>query len=248
MANVYVCRIRTDIPAATLQLTDLRPNSSQYSIYQAPARGFYATTIGGTADASAYGQSGYLSLRYENDTLAALSGADTVASYNGLAAYIIDNVIDQNTAVTILFNQANAAAIAIGGILDNGTDLTSTEIDAELATAVGGGAGTCTINSGGSTGSVADVLKILSGARYNLPSGSTVGALAAAASVGSFDYMVDDRAYRQLYDSAAFQSSLNQGCISVFNNALFAYEELGSGAGSVAGAAITVYDSAGTAL
>lgn len=242
MAKVYVCRVRTDIPAATLQLTDLRPNSSQYSIYQAPARGFYATTPGGTADASAYGQSGYLGLRYENDTLAALVANATVASYNGLAAYLIDKCIDPTTAVTITVTEANAAAVAIGLIVDAGTDLTITEINAELATATGHAT---TLTTNGSAGTVAEVLQIMSGARYNLPSGSTVGALAAAASLGSFDLMVDDRAYRQLYDSNAFSSSWNQGCLSALKNASWSYPVSGI---ATAGAAVVAYSATGLAL
>ena len=240
MANVYVCRIRTDIPAGTLQLTDLRPNSSQYSIYQAPARGYMDAS-----SSSAYGQSGYCPLRVENDTVAALVANATVASYNGLAAYLIDNVSDQVTGVTITVTVANDAADAFIAQADNGNDI---DINAAMVTTGGAGAGTTLTNAAGSTGSLADVLQILSGARYNLPSGSVVGALAAPLQGGSFDYMVDDRAYRQYYDSAAFQSSINQGALSVFKSASFAYEELGSGAGSVTGAAVSVYDASGTAL
>lgn len=241
MANVYVCRIRTDIPAGTLQLTDLRPNSSQYSIYQAPARGYMDST-----SSSAYGQSGYCPLRVEDDTVAALVANATVASYNGLTAYLLDNVIDDaaGTGVTITVTQATNAAARFIAQADAGLDL---DANNALVTVGGATAGT-TLNTGGSTGSIADVLQILAGARYNLPSGSTVGGLAAGAQLGSFDYMVDDRAYRQLYDSAAFQSSVNQGALSVFKSASFAYEELGSGAGSVTGAAVSVYDASGTAL
>ena len=242
MANVYLCRIRTDIPAATLQLTDLRPNSSQYSIYQAPARGFYATTPGGTADASAYGQSGYLGLRYEDDTLAALVANATVASYDGLSAYLIDKCIDPTTAVTITVANATATAVAIGLIVDAGTGI---DINAAMVTTGGAGAATTLTNAAGSNGTLAAVLQILSGARYNLPSGSTVGALAAGAQLGAFDYMVDDRAYRQLYDGNAFQSSVNQGSLSALKNAAWAYEVEGT---DVAGAAVVAYDSAGTAL
>jgi len=231
MANVYVCRIRTDIPAGTLQLTDLRPNSSQYSIYQAPSRGYIDS-----ASKSAYGQSGYLALRVENDTLAALSGTDTVASYNGLAAYLIDNVI-ANGGVTITVTIANAAAAAFIAQADAGGDL---DANAALVTTGGAAAGT-TLNTGGSTGSIAEVLAILAGARYNLPSGSTVGGLAAGADLGSFDYMVDDRAYRQLWDSNAFQSSLNQGDLSALKNAAWSYD-------STAGAAVVCYSATGTAL
>jgi hypothetical protein len=242
MANVYVCRIRTDIPAGTLQLTDLRPNSSQYSIYQAPARGFYATTPGGTADASAYGQSGYLGLRVENDTVAALVANATVASYDGLAAYLIDHCIDQVTGVTITVTVANAAAIAFVAQADAGGSI---DINAAMVTTGGAGAATTLTNAAGSNGTLAAVLQILSGARYNLPSGSTVGALGAGAQLGAFDYMVDDRAYRQLYDSNAFQSSVNQGSLSALKNAAWSYEVDGV---DVAGAAVVSYDASGTAL
>jgi len=217
MANeVYICRIRTDLPTGLLQITDLKPNTSRRNFPYEKA-----------------GQSGYLGQRVENDTLAALAANATVAEYSGLAAYLIDHVIDQVSGVTITVGVANAAAATFIAQADAGSD-----IDINAAMVVGGGAGAgTTLTNGNSNGSLADVLKILAGGSYTLPQGSVVGALAAPLNGGSFD----DDGYRQVYASGSVNLSLGYGDLATYTAATFTYD-------GTAGAAVTVYDASGTAL
>jgi len=219
MANTaYICRIRTDVPV--VPITELRPNTSRRQFPYEP-----------------HGQSGYLGDRVENDTLAALVGNATVAAYDGLAAYLIDNVID-NGGATITVAVANATADAIIALLDAGSPVTLAAINNALVAngVANAGAGT-TLTTGGSTGTVVDVLKILSGGKYDLPAGSVVGGLAAGAQLGSFD----DDGYRQLYVTGALQISCGEGELATYADATFTYA-------GAAGAALVVYDSTGAVL
>ena len=218
MANeVYICRIRTDLPTGLLQITDLKPNTSRRNFPYEKA-----------------GQSGYLGQRVENDTLAALAANATVAEYSGLAAYLIDHVIDQVSGVTITVTVANAAAAAFIAQADAGSDI---DINAAMVVSGGAGAGTTLTNAAGSNGSLAEVLKILAGGSYTLPQGSVVGALAVPLNGGSFD----DDGYRQVYASGSVNVSLGYGDLATYPAATFTYD-------GTAGAAVTVYDASGTAL
>jgi len=217
--RAYICRIRTS--PDEIQITDLKPNTSQRSLIYEPV-----------------GQSGYLGPIYDNDTLAALATNDTVAEYEGMAAYLIDNVIDAVSGVTITVTVANAAAQDIIDILDAGTDLTITTINAALIT--GGAGAATTLNTGGSTGSVVEVLQLLSGQTYTLPSGSTVGGLSAGAQLGSFTSLAD-MGMRPIYLTGALQVSCGSGVLSQYALAAYTY-------GGTAGAALAVYDYNGTAL
>lgn len=216
-STAYICRVRTDIPAGALQWVDLYPNSSLRN-----------PTI------QTAGQTGYLADRVENDTLAALSANATVATYKGLAAYLIDNVIDSGGA-TITVGRANTTAVALIARLDAGSTITVTNINAALV-AAGCTAGT-TLTTGGSTGTVTDVLKILAGGKYTLPSGSVVGGLAAGAQLGSFD----DTYWRPIYISGALQASCDAGNLSVFASNTFGY-------GGTTGRALVVYDTSGNVI
>jgi len=216
VATAYVCRLRTDVPASAIQWLDLTPNTSQRNLV-------YEKTP----------QTGYLLGRPANDTLAALNALNaTVADYSGLAAYLIANVIDAVSGVTITVTVANAAAAAFIAQLDAGLAL---DANAALVTTGGAGAAT-TLDTTGSTGSLRDVLQILSGASFTLPSGSVVGALAAGSALGSFD-----GSYRQLYVSGALNASCAEGDLAAFADAGFTY------AGTAA-AALAVYAADGTLL
>lgn len=208
MANeAYICRIDTTLAAGIVQIGDLRPNTSRRSL---------------TYDKVP--QSGYLPARAENEALAALVANQTVAAYSGLAAYLIDHVIDGVTGVTITVTVANDAADAFIAQMDAGLDI---DVNAALVTTGGAGAGT-TLDAGGSNGSLADVLKILAGGVYELPAGSTVGALAAGADLGAFN----DDGYRQIYQSGSLTMSVSEGDL----------------AQHIADGYCVVYDDAGAAL
>lgn len=214
--TAYVCRIRTDIPAGAIQWTDVRPNTSQRSLVF-----------------DSVGQTGYLGTRAENDTLAALVANATVAEYKGVAAYLIDHVIDEVSGVTITVTVANNAAAAFIAQMDAGSDI---DINAAMVTSGGAGAGTTLTNAAGSNGDLKELLKVLSGATYTLPAGSVVGALAAGASLGSFS-----GGYRQMYSSGSLQMSCGEGQLAKFALSTFRYD-------GTANPALVVYDYQGTAL
>ena len=93
------------------------------------------------------------------------------------------------------------------------------------------------LTAGGSTGSVANVLKVIGGGKFSLPSGSIVGNLAAGAALGEFD----DSSYRDFYVTGSLQLSCGEGVLSKLASATFSYK------GS-AGRSVTVYDSEGNVL
>ena len=220
--TAYICRVRTDIPAGVLQITDLHPNTSQRSLIYQPNP-----------------QSGYIPLAAENDELAALGASqETVAEYKGLAAYLIDNVIDSG-GVTITVTVANDTADSLLALKNAGSAITLTVINAQLVTD-GATAGT-ELNTGNSTGSVIEVLKILAGGKYTLPEGSIVGNLANPLQGGSFD----DDTFRQLYATGSLQLSCGAGVLSSLTSSSFSYIVNGS---AVTGRAVTVYDHEGNVL
>ena len=174
MANTaYICRVRTDIPAGVLQITDLHPNTSQASAIYQPNT-----------------MSGYAPLRVENEELAALVANKTTAAFKGLAAYLIDNCIETTTGpgASITVAKANAAAVALIALADAGSGLTEAEVNSAITGA--GVAANVDINAGGSTGVLTDILKILAGGKFTLPAGSEVGGkntASGAANLGSFN-------------------------------------------------------------
>jgi len=154
----YIIMRRADIPNGVLQIDDLWPNDSQRNyIYDPP------------------GQSGYVRQVPENQTVATTGAGPilTVRDYCGLAAYLIDNVEDQSVGTPALTAAiANTASAEIIGRARGGQTVTFADVAAELV-AAGAGAGT-NLTAGNSTGSLADVLAILAGAKYMLPGGSTI--------------------------------------------------------------------------
>lgn len=213
----FICKMRTDIPDGVLQVLDLRPNTSQRSLIYEPA-----------------GQTKYIN-RVQNDTVA-LTGNNTSAQYMGLAAYLIDNVIDGVTAVTITPAVANAAAIGLIAIMDAGTALTEALVNADIIATGGAGAGT-DINGGGSTGVLTDILGILAGRQYVLPAASTVGALAAGAGLGAFTA----GQFRHTFQTGSLEISLDEGVL--FQLTAATYTHVG-----VAGQAVVVYDDVGNVM
>jgi hypothetical protein len=195
----FICLRRSDIPAGTLQVLDLWPNTSQRNPSIDPV-----------------GQTKYIN-RFQNDTLA-LSGTALAAEYKGLAAYLIDHVEDNVANVTITVTVANAAAVAIAAAVNAGTALTLAAVNAALV-AAGAGAGT-QLNGNGSDGRLSDLLKICAGAEYVLPAGSLVGGVAGGASLGSFTV----GQYRATYEGSALFSSIAEGQIAGFASATFEYD------------------------
>jgi len=227
--RAYICRLRTDVPAGTLQLLDLMPNTSQRNLIYQPV-----------------GQSGYLLGRVDNDTVATTtSGGDdvTVAAYTGVAAYLLDHVEQGGLAAgtsALSDANANAAAAALIAILDASGALTLTAVNAAIAGVV---ADTELTSAGGSasTGDLNELLKIMSGGEYTLPAGSVT-----ETPTGTFDPTVagsftNDTEYRQLYSTGALQISCGAGRLSEYAAATWTYS-------GTAGAALVVYDADGNVL
>ena len=223
----YICMIRTDIDNGVLQVLDLYPNSSlRNPIYDA------------------VGQTKYVD-RCVSDTVATTTsgGNDvTVSAYTGLAAYLLANVEKGGLAAgTSALTDANANTIATNIIaaMDAGSASTLAAINALLAATA---ANTELTSAGGSasTGSLADVLKILAGGEFVLPAGSVTetptGTFNPAAK-GSFT----TGQYRATYDSFALNASLGEGALSQFTSATYEY-------GGTTGAALIVYDDTGAVM
>ncbi len=218
----FICQIRTDIPEGTLQVLDLRPNTSQRSlIYEPPP------------------QTKYLR-RVQNDTVATSGSGPivTLGAAKGLAAYLIDNVEDTDNGDTALTAaRANAIAASLISTLDGGGAVTAAVVDAAIQAETGG---TATLTGGDSTATLADVLKVLAGAEYVLPAGSQVedgsNDFDATAS-GAFT----DGQYRATYSHGALNISLGEGDLSVLTDSSFEYA-------GVTGAACVVLDDDGSLL
>lgn len=215
----YICMRRTDIPAGILQVLDLVPNTSQRNSIYDPQ-----------------GQTKYID-RCQNDTVATSGGATATTSgeYKGIAAYLIDNVEDTPNADALTAAQANTIALAIVAALNAGSAMTLAAVNALIAATVAGSG----LATGNSTGSLADVLKILAGGEYVLPSGSTTqtGSVFNVTRSGAFT----TGQYRATYDTGAFQISLGDGYLAALLDAAFEYE-------GTAGAAVVVYSDAGAVL
>ncbi len=218
----YIVMRRTDIPNGTLQVWDLKPNTSQKNA---------------VLDAG-LGQSGYVVNIAENQVVATTGAGPilTVQDYCGLAAYLIDHVEDSSgTAITAAV--ANAASAALIQRAQFGLSVTLVDVDAALV-AAGATAGTG-LETGNSTGSLADVLSILQGSKYMLPGGSQVedaGNLFDPTIHGSFEY--ETRVY---YKTGAFNISNGDGILSRLKSPNFIH--LGYQA-----PAIVVYDNNGNVL
>ena len=214
----FIVMRRQDIPNGVLQVLDLVPNTSlRNSIYDP------------------IGQTKYIN-RFTTDTLAALSANTTVAEYSGLAAYLIDHVEDNVANVAITVAVANAAANAIVALVNAGSAVTVAAVNTALTAngVANAGAGT-QLNANNSNGAIADVLQILAGGQYVLPSGSLVGGVTPPAALGSFTTGV----YLPTYDTGAFQISLGSGQLAAFTDSSFEY--LGT-----TGAALVVYNDDGS--
>ncbi len=172
MARAFICLARNDIPAESLQITDLKPRSEH-------ARR-------GSSSFGKGGQTGYVAfLPQSDDTAAGAPGGvltvQTVPEY-GLAAYLMDNVENSagpNAALTVAI--ANASKDAIMALVAAGSPVTVAAVNnAMRANGVANAGGTTDLEGAGaenSTGLLEDVLRILSGEIYRVP----VGAVSIAA-------------------------------------------------------------------
>jgi hypothetical protein len=225
----FICLKRTDIPNSILQITDLWPNKSQYNaVIDPPAVGPRYIDAPVTSTISLATPSGVLK---------------TFASaQSGLAAYLLANVQQGGAGGPALTPaNGNLAAAALITRMRAGSTLALADINAVLAAVV---AGTELTTAGGSlsTGTVMDILRVLSGVTYTVPAGHQIQAAGpiflppvspVAFNAANFAAIPDI-----LPTDSAFYLSLTQGKLAGFKSASFVY--LG-----VTGAGITVYDNTG---
>ena len=232
--RAYICHARNDLEGHLLQVLDLKPNSSQPGNVLSPVIGAGVQS----------GQTGYLTNGAQYNTLvltAAGAGAFTTSVDSfGLAAYLIDNV-NNNTGADLALNanQANGIAAKILNAVATGANLTIDDINTLIRSegADGGVAvdASSTLDGVGgtwSTGSVVEVLRILSGEAYKVPMGSTViGAAgifpggAGHVKLGSFIARgtVGFRYVRRFYSIGALYRSVLGGALSKLVSPLFTW-------------------------
>lgn len=252
--RVFPVLIRQDLEGVGLQIVDLKPNSSQFVPAYEPAP-----------------QSGYISFCPQNDTIAytVAGGVDTMtAAYKGLAAYLADNVEDEdNSNIVLTPARANAIAVAIIAAAKAGTALTAAAINALIQAATGGAVSTLT----GNTGTVLDVMRILAGEVYLVPAGAAIsgagsGGHAWAGTVrGSFIASGTSgyRGIRSMHATSALSLSVAAGNLSkvmsssfLFNNPSETYGGSGTALfidashvpATYLGAAVRIYDAEGNAV
>lgn len=222
--EVFLVMRRTDISDGFLQQVDLKPNTSSRNLIYTPKPG----------------QTGYIQ-NIRNSTLVGnvVAGPPLVASaqLTGLSAYLIGNIDTTIVGGSAVLSaaQADAAAAALIAIAVAGGALTLAVINGVLNGIVAG----TTLTGGGSTGVLTELLSIMAGHEYVIPSGTALsdGAGLFAGRVGAFD----DTSYRQLYDADGFLVSNVFGNLSLMKSATFTY-------GGIAGAAIAVYSATGAIL
>ena len=231
----FICKRRADIQNGILQITDLWPNKSQANAVIEPRP---------------QGPR-YINAPITNTVVLGTTGGNQrqfAAAYVGLSAYLVANVQSAGAGGNALTPvEADAASAAIIAAMVAGTAQTLAAINVLLAAA--GGAGTELTSLGGSisTGVVTDVLRILAGATYTVPSGTVVntggnvfnpqaGVAAWNAANFNFNTFTDVLAM-----DSSFYVSLAQGQINGFSAATFTYR-------GVAGGALVVYSDTGAVL
>ena len=248
------------------QILDLTPNNSRYSIYETPSRGFYDSDFDGTCDMSAYGQSGYVGRKMDMfdgpfaitaapvaDPVGAAWSTDgtdgvTWRQYTGLAAYLLDRVEKGGAAGNIALTGVDAwnCALILQGMMEQGAGFVGDDMDLtniNLALVAGSGAANTELTTAGgsaSSGSIEEILQIMSGAYYTLP-----GSSAVEAPLGTFNPSIlgsfDDTKYHRWYRTGEFDQSLAHGELSAYADANFS-------AYGTAGAAVQIYTDAGVKL
>jgi hypothetical protein len=223
----FICLARTDIPDSTLQVTDLWPNKSQTNpVIDPPAVGPLYINAVTTATVT-------------------LSGAFAFTkAVAGLAAYLVANVQALGAGGAALTpTEANTAAAAIIAAMRAGSALSLAAINALLVAAAGAGTELTTAGGSLSTGAVSDVLRILAGIAYTVPSGTVVeaaGVFAPQAGAAAFNAANFADHKDILSTDSSFYASLQYGKLAGFKAATFSYK-------GVTGSALTVYDDAGGA-
>jgi hypothetical protein len=219
----YIIMRRTDIPNGVLQVDDLKPNDSQRNYTLDPP-----------------GQSGYVRQIPTSDTVITTGAGPivTVRDACGLAAYLIDNVEDAGgTALTAAVANASAALIIARAVA--ALPLALADVNAAMV-ASGATAGT-DLEGGTSTGSLAEVLEILSGAKYQLPAGSEVEDGGNVFNTTRMGFFATTPGVKNIQATGAFNVSNGAGDLFNYKRADFEYN-------GVFGPAVLVLADDGTVL
>ena len=220
----FIIMRRTDIPNGILQVDDLKPNDSQRNYTLDPP-----------------GQSGYVR-DVPTEAIVILTGGGpilTVRDACGLGAYFVDRVENQAAGEALTADIANDAAIAILGRAEGGLPITAADVAVAL---VGAGAnGATTLTAGDSTGSIGDILALLSGRKYQLPAGTEVedGGNAFVATISGF--FATQPGTKTILATGAFNVSNGAGDLFNYKRSDFEYN-------GVVGPALLVLDNDGSVL
>jgi hypothetical protein len=219
----YICLARTDVPDGTVQILDLKPNTSNRNlIYEPP------------------GQTRYVN-RAVNETPVAIPTSGAVAEdVNGLRAYIADRYDPTNLGGSVWSHaDLETAADTLLARVDAGEEMTDAAVNTALTTALGAAV---TSGTGGSDPVLTELLSVLSGRGYVLPAGEVklAGGAWSAGQAGSFTedvlhfgttwdsgeivpaavggdtVAVETKPIRHTYDSTHFQVSLGAGHLATF--------------------------------
>lgn len=231
----FICLRRTDIPNGILQITDFWPNKSQANA---------------VIDPKPQGPR-YCNAPTTNSVILTSTGGaqrQFLTDYSGLAAYLLANVQQDGTGGAAMTpTQADTAAAALIAAMRAGSALTLSDINTILVAAAGAGTELNSIGGSASTGAVTDVLRILAGATYTVPSGTVIQntstvftpqASAAAWNAANFNF---DTFTDVLAMDSSFYISLAQGQLDGFTSANFTYRD-------TTGAALVVYSDTGSVL
>lgn len=223
----YICLIRDDIPAGTMQVLDLWPNTSQRNQSIDPV-----------------GQTKYLTYLTNSTVATTTSGGGVIttnAAYTGLAAYLIENVEKGGLAAgtgALTAADANTISAAIIAAMEASTAMGLAAVNALIA-ATAANSELTSYGGSASTGSLADVLKILAGGEWITPAGTTVSTTGVF--TASPSGMFTSGQYRATYAGQVLSSSVDEGQLAGFMFASFEY-------GGTAGAAVVVYDADGALI
>lgn len=171
MASPVICIRDAAISNNSFQITDLWPNRAQANPVLDPA------------------PQGPRYLRQPENVLPVLDGGLIVREVSGLAAYLLAN-IDDGAGAAISEANAKTIADAIIAEMRDGGELTVAALNGFVDATV---AGAGVIGTDTSSGSLADILSILAGAKFTLPAGYEVeaaGAFVPAVNADLFDSTV----------------------------------------------------------
>jgi hypothetical protein len=182
MANqVYIVPLRNDLDGANIQVTDLRPNTSQRNlIYDGPGQSGYLkwsldpaglTTVDGDSYASGSTNTTPISALTADDTTGAGNDVSVpVTAEFGLEAYLRDRVnvnpgVDNDSMTPA---EAGLVAADILAALQAGTAITLAVVNASLNANLAGADNDLEGTAGTSFGTIEDILRILRGEVYRV--------------------------------------------------------------------------------